>query len=239
MELLAHTRPYAPREFPRSKVRLRLIDDHAILRDGLRSLLRASPHLRVMVLTVHNTQEWLRAALHAGAHAFVSKDELYHILLGTIRALVARDAGAGPRRPRARQRPTPSAREGDGGRRVDLSRAAGAHRRGAGLFEQGNRRHAQSQREDHRQASLQYDAQALPAGRLGGHALRDRARLLVRGRRVAAAAPRPTSERMLPMCPVGHNAVFRAILRAHSLLGCYSMPENKKIGFAEHGSHLA
>ncbi len=115
-----------------------LIDDHAILRDGLRQLLEAGcdfrvvgeagtvaegvdlarlllpdvvimdisfPNgsgieaigalrredegMRIVVLTVHNTQECLRAAMRAGAHGFVAKDAAYEVLVAAIRSAVA------------------------------------------------------------------------------------------------------------------------------------------------------
>ena len=115
-----------------------LIDDHAILRDGLRQLLEAErdfqvigeagtvaegvnlarrllpdvvimdisfPNgsgieaigalrrecegMRIVVLTVHNTQECLRAAMRAGAHGFVAKDAAYGVLLEAIRSATA------------------------------------------------------------------------------------------------------------------------------------------------------
>jgi DNA-binding NarL/FixJ family response regulator len=113
-----------------------LIDDHAILRDGLRALLSAErdfqviaeagrvaegvvlskqlqPHaviidislpdggaiaaigtLRrecpgtgIIVLTVHNTEECLRAAMRAGAHGFVPKDAAFDVLLAALRSI--------------------------------------------------------------------------------------------------------------------------------------------------------
>jgi DNA-binding NarL/FixJ family response regulator len=115
-----------------------LIDDHAILRDGLRALLdtergfqviaeagtlaegialsrRLQPDVvitdisfpegdgveaigtlrrecagaKIIVLTVHNTQEFLFAANMAGAHAFVPKDAAYEVLLSTIRSTIS------------------------------------------------------------------------------------------------------------------------------------------------------
>jgi DNA-binding NarL/FixJ family response regulator len=115
-----------------------LIDDHAILRDGLRALLdterdfqviaeagtlakgialsmqlqpdvviadisfpegdgieaigtlrRECAAAKIIVLTVHNTQECLRAAMGAGAHAFVPKDDAYEVLLGAIRSAIS------------------------------------------------------------------------------------------------------------------------------------------------------
>jgi DNA-binding NarL/FixJ family response regulator len=115
-----------------------LVDDHAILRDGLRALLdterdfqviaeagtianglaltkqlqpdivitdisfpegdsvevvgalrRASAGAKIIVLTVHNTQECMSAAMGAGAHGFVPKDAAYEVLLSAIRSVIS------------------------------------------------------------------------------------------------------------------------------------------------------
>jgi DNA-binding NarL/FixJ family response regulator len=122
----------------RSKTRIVLVEDHAILRDGLRALLdfesdltvvgavgdgaaalRAvndlhpdlviadvslpdrsgialigellslHPALRLLVLTAHGTEEYIRAALNAGAHGYVLKDSGRNDLILAIRAVVA------------------------------------------------------------------------------------------------------------------------------------------------------
>jgi DNA-binding NarL/FixJ family response regulator len=115
-----------------------VIDDHAILRDGLRALFAAEPDFQVIadtgtlaggillsrqlqpdvvildisfpegggieaigtlrrhcegtcvvVLTVHNTQECLHAAMRAGAHGFVAKDAPIAVLLAAIRSALS------------------------------------------------------------------------------------------------------------------------------------------------------
>ena len=115
--------------------RIILIDDHAILRDGLRRLLDAEVDFRVVadagtliegiklakrlqpdaviidisfpeggaiaaigtlrrqcagasiiVLTVHNSEECVSAAMRAGAHGFVAKDSPIEVLLNSIRS---------------------------------------------------------------------------------------------------------------------------------------------------------
>jgi two-component system response regulator NreC len=123
-----------------------LIDDHAILRDGLRALFAAEADFHVIadtgtvargialsrqlqpdvvildisfpegggieaigtlrreceaacvvVLTVHNTQECLHAAMRAGAHGFVAKDAPIAVLLAAIRsALLQSERTVGP-----------------------------------------------------------------------------------------------------------------------------------------------
>ncbi len=115
-----------------------LIDDHGILRDGLRALLHTEREFQVIaeastaadgvalarqfqpdavvidisfpeggaiaaigtlrrecaataivVLTVHNTEECLRAAMQAGAHGFVPKHASFELLLSALRAAIA------------------------------------------------------------------------------------------------------------------------------------------------------
>lgn len=59
---------------------------------GLRTIeeLRAlSPHLRVLVLTAYCTDEYIRAALHAGADGYVLKDASRAELMQAIRAVIA------------------------------------------------------------------------------------------------------------------------------------------------------
>jgi DNA-binding NarL/FixJ family response regulator len=135
----------------RVQLKFVLIDDHAILRDGLRQLLEAERDFqvigeagtvakgvdlarlllpdvvimdisfregsaigaigalrrecegtRIVVLTVHNTQECMRAAMRAGAHGFVAKSAAYEVLLGAIRSATSQ--------PEPMVRPQPSAR---------------------------------------------------------------------------------------------------------------------------------
>jgi DNA-binding NarL/FixJ family response regulator len=120
-----------------SKIRILLVEDHAILREGLCALLELEPDLqvvgdacdvdgaleaaerlrpqlvitdlalagrsgiafisglcsqnttaRVLVLTAHNTEEYIRAALNAGAHGYVLKDSGRADLLQAIRVVV-------------------------------------------------------------------------------------------------------------------------------------------------------
>jgi DNA-binding NarL/FixJ family response regulator len=122
----------------RSKTRIVLVEDHAILRDGLRALLEFEsdltvvgsvgdgktalavvnelhpdlviadvslpdrsgialigelltlhPALRLLVLTAHGTEEYIRAALNAGAHGYVLKDSGRTDLILAIRTVVA------------------------------------------------------------------------------------------------------------------------------------------------------
>jgi len=120
-----------------AKIRILLVEDHVILREGLCALLELEPDLkvvgdamdvdkaleavnrlrpdlvitdlalggrsgiafigelrarspgaRVLVLTAHNTEEYIRAALNAGAHGYVLKDSGRADLLQAIRTVV-------------------------------------------------------------------------------------------------------------------------------------------------------
>lgn len=117
--------------------RVLIADDHAILRDGLRALLSASPeleivgeasdgqeairlagelspnlllidlsmprmngteaiqvirsrhpNLKIIALTVHRTEEYVRAALDAGANGYILKDDTHAELLTAIQAVL-------------------------------------------------------------------------------------------------------------------------------------------------------
>jgi DNA-binding NarL/FixJ family response regulator len=121
-----------------SKTRIVLVEDHAILRDGLRALLELesdlavvgsvgdaaaavalvrdlkpqlvisdvalpgrsgvalisellalNPGTRLLVLTAHGAEEYIRAALNAGAHGYVLKDSGREDLIRAIRAVVS------------------------------------------------------------------------------------------------------------------------------------------------------
>jgi DNA-binding NarL/FixJ family response regulator len=132
-------RPSEPgRSSESAKIRILLVEDHAILREGLCALLEMEPDLkvvgdasdvdsaltamerlqpqlvitdlalagrsgitvineirsrnssaRVLVLTAHNTEEYIRAALNAGAHGYVLKDSGRADLLQAIRVVVS------------------------------------------------------------------------------------------------------------------------------------------------------
>lgn len=139
MRALDHDRAGGSGTAPRGPFRVILIDDHAILREGLRALFaaerdveliaeagnvddgialvkrlrpdvviidisfpegsgidaigalrRAFSDARIIVLTVHNTEECLRAAMRAGADEFVVKHEPFEFLLRAIRSPVPR-----------------------------------------------------------------------------------------------------------------------------------------------------
>ena len=121
-----------------ARSRLALVEDHAILREGLRALLELEPDLtivgeatdglealpmieasvpslvitdialpgrsgieliaalrqvcpeiKILVLTAHNSEEYIRAALNAGAHGYVLKDASRAELLQAIRTVLS------------------------------------------------------------------------------------------------------------------------------------------------------
>jgi two-component system response regulator NreC len=121
-----------------SKTRIVLVENHVILRDGLRALLAPerdltvvgsvgdataavalvrdlkpnlvisditlpgrsgialigellalNPGMRLLVLTAHSTEEYIRAALNAGAHGYILKDSGHEGFIKAIRAVVA------------------------------------------------------------------------------------------------------------------------------------------------------
>lgn len=130
--------PPAPQAQAVAKIRILLVEDHVILREGLCALLELesdlkvvgdatevdraleavnrlqpqlvitdlalggrsgiafiselharNPSVRVLVLTAHNTEEYIRAALNAGAHGYVLKDSGRADLLQAIRTVVS------------------------------------------------------------------------------------------------------------------------------------------------------
>ena len=124
-------------EIPTGKTRILIAEDHAILRDGLRSLLEKEPALevigeavngqeavhmavaqkpdliimdlsmpgtngteaiplikkrnsdiKIIALTVHNAEEYVRATLDAGADGYVLKEDSHRDLIAAIRNVV-------------------------------------------------------------------------------------------------------------------------------------------------------
>lgn len=55
----------------------------------MRELLRSFPGLRVLVLTAHAAEDYVRAALHAGVHGYVLKDSGQADLLRAIRTIMS------------------------------------------------------------------------------------------------------------------------------------------------------
>lgn len=125
--------------------RVMVVDDHALIRQGIRALLTASdqfeivgeagngrdavqlanqlapdlllidlsmpnmngteaihainsrnPDIRIIALTVHRTEEYLRAALDAGARGYLLKDDSFNELLTAVQAVIRGDTYLSP-----------------------------------------------------------------------------------------------------------------------------------------------
>ncbi|MBV8803484.1 MAG: response regulator transcription factor [Sinobacteraceae bacterium] len=135
--MLTESNPSSARGAEEPKNRLVVVEDHAILREGLRALLELEPDLKIvgeatngiealpivqmagpdmvitdvalpgrsgieliaalrqmqpqlktLVLTAHNSEEYIRAALNAGAHGYVLKDASRIELLQAVRTVL-------------------------------------------------------------------------------------------------------------------------------------------------------
>ena len=53
--------------------------------EAIRTVKQRNPHLKIIALTVHKTEEYVLAALHAGADGYVLKDDTHEELLSAIR----------------------------------------------------------------------------------------------------------------------------------------------------------
>jgi DNA-binding NarL/FixJ family response regulator len=58
--------------------------------EGIRQIRRRFPDLGIVVLTVHSAEEYIRAALAAGANGYVLKDDSHNELLTAIRHVSAK-----------------------------------------------------------------------------------------------------------------------------------------------------
>jgi len=56
--------------------------------DAIREIKRRSPHTKILVLTVHKSEEYILAALEAGANGYVSKDATQAELLTAIQGVL-------------------------------------------------------------------------------------------------------------------------------------------------------
>ena len=52
--------------------------------EAMRSIRRHNPEIKIIALTVHKTEEYVRATLDAGASGYVLKDDTHHDLLTAI-----------------------------------------------------------------------------------------------------------------------------------------------------------
>lgn len=57
--------------------------------EAITKILRRNPDIRVIVMTVHKSDEHVRAALDAGAGGYVLKDDKYEDLIAAIRSVAA------------------------------------------------------------------------------------------------------------------------------------------------------
>ena len=57
--------------------------------DAIRSILRRNPQTRIVVLTAHKSEEYVRASLEAGAKGYLLKDDTHQELLTAVRAVIA------------------------------------------------------------------------------------------------------------------------------------------------------
>lgn len=56
--------------------------------EAIRDIKRRQPLIRILVLTVHKAEEYVRSVLHAGAAGYMLKDDTYHELLTAVRTLL-------------------------------------------------------------------------------------------------------------------------------------------------------
>src|SRR6184192_2816420 len=140
---------------------------------GLRiieQLRAASARVQVLVLTAYCTDEYIRAALGAGADGYVLKDAGRAELLQAIRSVIAGQKYFSER-VSAPQRADPG--NGSGSVPPDhRARARSADARRAGGIQQACGARAAAQREDGREASRESDAQARIAQHRERHAVR-------------------------------------------------------------------
>jgi len=57
--------------------------------DAIKEIRKRSPETKIVVLTVHNTEEYILAALHAGANGYILKDSTHVELEGAIRSVLS------------------------------------------------------------------------------------------------------------------------------------------------------
>jgi len=57
--------------------------------EAISSIKRRNPEIKIIVLTVHHSEEYVRASLDAGADGYVLKDDSHHELLAAIHHVLA------------------------------------------------------------------------------------------------------------------------------------------------------
>jgi DNA-binding NarL/FixJ family response regulator len=69
-------------------LRIVVVDDHAVVRRGVRALLESQPaRTEVLVLTMHQSEELARSVLQAGARGFILKSDADESLIAAIHNL--------------------------------------------------------------------------------------------------------------------------------------------------------
>lgn len=56
--------------------------------EAIRDILRRHPEVKIVVLTIHNAEEYIRASLRSGAHGYVLKDDSHLELLVALRSVL-------------------------------------------------------------------------------------------------------------------------------------------------------
>lgn len=65
--------------------------------DAIRQIKMRHPDIKVIVMTVHKSDEYVRAALDAGANGYLLKDDSHHDLLAAIRSVALGGTYLSPR----------------------------------------------------------------------------------------------------------------------------------------------
>ena len=141
--------------------------------EATRQLVESGTRARILVLTTFDLDEYVYAAIRAGASGFLLKDVEPAELVDAIRVVAAGNSLFGPAATerlvaRFSQQPAPDARPL--ARRADRARAGDPHAARERPLERGARREALPQRDDGEDARLVDPAEAARARpRAGGH----------------------------------------------------------------------
>ena len=130
--------------------------------EAVRRIHEALPQTRVLVLTVHEEEEYVLPLVRAGASGYLIKDSAVAELLAAVRALHAGQGYFGPQAARvlAEQYRHPERTAGRSLRHPLPARARGLPPRGRRPHHQGDRPRPRHQRQDRRQPPLPPDGEA-------------------------------------------------------------------------------